>query len=178
MEYQSTTHTDMPLDDNELYFCRIVAAMRNDPKEDARVQSKKILSNRSEYDTHLIGMCAEFVVAKYFQILPALQSLLGGDGNCSDITINGYTCQIKCRPTLGYDFALLSASPEEFRADCGVLVYMVDERLYRIQGVISRARFNQVAVVKDYGYGPRLVAEWQYFSPIGVLAQKPKGLAA
>lgn len=166
------SYVDIQLDDNELYFCRIVAAMRNNPKEDAHVASKKILSGRSEYDTHFIGMCAEFAVAKYYNTLPSLVPCLSGDGNAPDITINGYKCQIKCRDKVGWDFALMSDRVADFQADCGILVYRLSERLYRIQGVISKAKFQKVAQVRDYSYGARLAATPEEFSDPSVLNKR------
>lgn len=162
------------LDPGELQFCRALAAMRHDPKIAARLKSTRHLGN-STYEAHLVGFCGEYVVAKYFGILPNLYISMKGDGAAADLVINGRTVQVKTRTKAGYDYGLMSTNLSEFNTDCGVLVHQVAENTFRIQGVISKKKFKQVAVIKDYGYGKRLVAEPKHFSHIDhLMPQEPE----
>lgn len=175
----SPTPKDFYLTDNELAFCRIVSELRNAPKEAAHVASKKLLAGRSEAETHLMGLCAEYVVASYCRVLPDVRSILSGDKGMPDLYVNGYSIEVKCRAREGYDFALMSAHPEDFKADVGVLVYRLSDTHYRIWGAMSRARFLQVATVQDYGHGPRLAADPKWFLDIDKLVSlPPKQMAA
>lgn len=166
-------YKDVHLTDNELAFCQIVAQIRNAPKEAAGVASKKMLATRSEADTHLMGICAEYAVASYCDVLPDVRSILQGDKGMPDLYVNGYSVEVKCRDRQGYDFALMTDNPADFKAEMGVLVYKLSDAHFRIWGVISRKKFLEVAEVKDYGYGRRLVAASFWFSSIDKLLALP-----
>ena len=168
-EIPGTSPQSIRLTAEQRGLARAIAELRNSPKVDAGVQSKKLLRDRGEFETHLMGVEAEL----------AFSSLVGGEMDLSlsmsgdsghDVRVGPYRVEVKCRRQRGYSFALMGLG--SMRSDAGALVYQCGDE-YVVHGVISREKFRRVAVRRDYGYGPRLVAEPSEFTDWSALRYRP-----
>ena len=156
---------DITLTARELELARIAAHIRNDVKEARGVTSKKIYDKRGEWDTHYMGLCAEIAVAKVLETGVYLEFGLKGDSGVGDLLVNGWSIQVKCGAKEGYRYALFGEA-DLFKADFGVLVYLLSENTYRIHGIISRKKFRQESEALDWGYGKTTVAQPELFTPL------------
>ena len=161
----STLSVRVRLDDNERSMVDLIASARNDPKERAGVRSRRLVSNLSNLDIHILGVGAEAAVGKHFGVLPSFASSLFGDSGL-DLTINGLTCEVKCRTNPKYDFLLPNPNRDSFRSDIGILVYSVGPYVYDIHGYIERAKLLEVAVIRNFGYGDCLAVAREHFIDI------------
>lgn len=164
MLYEATAEEDAEI--------RKKAEERQLNKEARQVTSKIFDPSKSDLQIHLEGMRAEFAAAKLLGASLNWELLIGGDNNRGDLTLSdGRSVSVKFRKKRGWDFALYSANPDEFKEDIGVLVYP-SETHYRaldVFGWISRDEFLKVSKVRDYKYGNRLVVGPSQMRPISDL---------
>lgn len=155
------------LTENEMQFANDLAHKRNDPKEMAGVKTK-YLSRKSTLDQHLCGTRSELAVAKLLGLKMDATFSLSGDGGHSDLVMpSGKTVQVKYRERVGWDYAIGSDNPKDFKDDYGVLVYPdKTPNSFIIAGVITREEFEEKATVTNYGYGPRLRVGPESLHPI------------
>jgi len=147
-----------------------MAHWRNDPKEALGVRSTWECK-KPHIQSHYEGALGEVAAGKYLGLPPNMGISLRGDGKKGDLIFpNGETIQVKARHTLGWDFALNTTDPHEFKDDFGILAYP-SNRSILLAGYITRAEFLRVAYVTNYTYGYRLVAPMEAFSPIEELLQ-------
>lgn len=155
------------LSPDHLELVNLLVDARNTEKEARGVPSKKILDHVSEAGTHELGIAGTVSVGSYFGELPSLYVSLEGDKGHSDLVIGGLDVEVKTRRQVGWDFALMEpdlGKLDEHPWDIGVLVYHLRGWTFQIHGVISQARFVNVWEQKNYGHGPRAVAEPHHFS--------------
>ena len=159
--------TEVVLSPDDLSLVKRIASARNDPKESAGVKSKKI-RNVSEEQAHIDGIAAEVAVARYFNVEPDMSSGLKGD-NGYDLVIFGLKCEVKCRERFGYDFALMTANPNEFKADVGILVYRMAADTYYLYGAIRKESLLEKGEKKNYGHGERWIVSPRYFTGVDAI---------
>ena len=138
-------------------------------KEARQVTSKIFDPSKSDLQIHLEGMRAEFAAAKLLGASLNWELLIGGDNNRGDLTLSdGRSVSVKFRKKRGWDFALYSANPDEFKEDIGVLVYPSDThyRALDVFGWITREDFLKNSTVRNYKYGDRLIVGPTLMSPI------------
>lgn len=141
-------------------------------KEARRVSSKRFDPSKSDLQIHLEGMRAEFAASQILESSLNWELLIGGDKNRGDLTLSdGRSVSVKFRKKRGWDFALQSANPNEFKEDLGVLVYPSDthSRALDVFGWITRDEFLKVSKIRDYKYGNRLVVGPSQMRPISDL---------
>jgi hypothetical protein len=144
-------------------------------KESRNVQSKRFDPSKSDLQIHLEGMRAEFAAARLLGASLNWELLTGGDKNKGDLTLSdGRTASVKFRKKRGWDFALQSANPDEFKEDIGILVYPSDKhfRALDIFGWISREDFIKNSKIRDYKYGDRLIVGPAGMNPTASLIEQ------
>jgi hypothetical protein len=154
-------------EEEELVVTR--AKERQANKEARNVVSKRFDPSKSDYQIHLEGMRAEFAAAKVLDANLNWELLVGGDNNNGDLSLkDGRTVSVKFRKREGWDFALQSENPNEFKEDIGVLVYPSNThfRALNVCRWISREEFQQKSTKANYGYGPRLKISPTQMNPI------------
>lgn len=147
------------LSPEDVVLAEQIAANRNNPKEAHGVQSKKILPG-SEIGIHIEGVKAEVAVARAFGVKPDQATSLHGD-NGYDLKIRDFSCEVKCRSDVGWDFVLMNPNPDLFKADYGILVYKLSDTHYLIRGVICNEELKSLGHVANYGHGDRWIVEAQ-----------------
>lgn len=118
--------------------------------------------SKSQAEVNEIGLFAEYAIAKYFGLpLSACGVMLMGkamDGGV-DLYVPGVgTFQIKGVRRKNFadvEFWFCLEPDEQFTAQFGAFVYWYPDDTAGIVGVISRARFEQIAEPVDLGTGPR-----------------------
>lgn len=153
-----------------------IARERSDPKVAARLHFEEWRTGDASIDTHRLGVAGEVAVARYYGVEPNRYVSMTGEDGTGDLVVNGYKLEVKTRRQRMYDFALRGTDLAEFQYDAGVLVWrcLGGENVYEIWGVISRTRFEQVCEERDYGYGPRLVADPKHFAHPSILMRAAK----
>lgn len=147
-----------------------MAHWRNDPKEALGVPSS-MRCKKLPLQAHYEGALGEVAAGKYLGLPPNMEISLRGDGKKGDLIFhNGETIQVKARKEIGWDFALNTTNPHEFKDDFGILAYPSNGSVL-LAGYITRAEFLRVSYVTNYSYGNRLVAPREAFSPIGELLE-------
>lgn len=159
---------------SELRRMKEIANYRNFTHEMLKVRTLKLKSTTSDFATHYIGTFGEYAVAKYLNLpLPKEKFCHYGDEGWDAILSNGWTVEVKTRTRQGWDFAFYKGKIKQFKADIGILVWMVKERNQpiatvrqaEIVGWITRGHFKEICEVYDYGYGNSLrVRPEQLFS--------------
>jgi len=153
------------------------AKERQANKEAHNVTTKLFDPSKSDYQIHLEGMRAEFAAAKILDAELNWQLLVGGDKNAGDLRIkDGRTVSVKFRKKQGWDFALKSADPKDFREELGVLVYPSSThfKALNVDRWISREEFLQKSTMANYGYGDRLKVSPAKMRPIESLLEEIK----
>jgi len=148
---------------------RKAAEARQQNKQIRQISSKRFDRSKTDLEIHLEGMRAEFAAAQLLGAELNWELLVGGDKNRGDITLpDNRTASVKFRQKKGWDFALQSSDPREFKEDIGILVYphATHFRGLDICRWISRGDFLRLAEVRNYGYGDRLVVSPNFMSPI------------
>jgi hypothetical protein len=166
-----------------------LAHQRNDPKErfnqfsDWRVGMDS-RGKASSLDNHVLGLLGEYAAGQVLGGVDVDRQVWTskGDGGVGDLFLPcGATVQVKTRLKEGWDFALSGDDPQELQADFAVLCYtpaalgalLQGGRLAAawegesyprgaaidVYGYASRDWFVKKAVVKNYGYGNRIVLE-------------------
>lgn len=178
-------HTDRPgdswvvrFDRSDLHHAFDIAWLRNEPKRQRSITSRKLNPKRDDLTTHVFGVLAEMAVMHVLDSTMDTTSILSGDKHKPDHILYGrYSLQTKYRDQRGWSFALYSTNPDEFNADIGILVYPARDRdkhdpfdlSMEIVGCISRDKFFRVATIANYGYGDRYIVESNHFTSINSL---------
>lgn len=147
----SRWHVQLTPEDMEVV--KRVAHQRNDIKEAHQIKARYQM-NREMIASHIMGVAAEYAVAKAFNVEIDYRWGLRGDLGY-DLIINRWRCDVKCSPRVGYDFVLNATNPHTFGADYGILAYQEGADCYFIYGVISKERIITKGRIRDFGYGPR-----------------------
>ena len=165
---------------DEIWWIFGRAQERNGPKVRRGVPNYRIHPTKSDLQTHYEGCRAEYAVAKVLNGSADWTCSLHGDDGMPDIDLpDGTTVQVKYRRKRGWDFALLGDDYEEFTSDIGILVWPANGDDVRstshqsvdIVGYITREQFEKRAIIKNYGYGARLVVEANQLEPIEALVR-------
>lgn len=150
------------LDEEELALVDRLAHLRNDRKERMGIRSKKFDSSKSEFEAHYQGILGELGACRALGLDSIdLTERLSGDGGV-DLTLpTGLSLEIRYRTKRGWDFALNGASLDFFKSDIGVLVWPgVEPNSVELVGWTTRVHLAQMAKVKNFGYGDRLVLRY------------------
>lgn len=153
---------EVPLTEDELMdSLRFVHRVR-EKKRQHDVVDKKFDRNNSSYSVNLMGRLGEVVVAKTLRIKTDDSVTAGGDVGHDLVSNLGNTIAVK---TSTLD-TLIFNKIEDFSADIAVLVKFVGDKQvpqdggkFFIVGWISRQDFITYHVMRDYGYGARLVVD-------------------
>jgi len=122
-------------------------------------------------NVQIVGKLGEVVAGVALGCPPSFDIYSGGDDGC-DLAAWGLSWQVKTssRSELIFDDA------SKFSADAAVLVMhcatkllVVDDPRFEVLGGISRSRFMSRCVVKDYGYGDRLVVGSESLTPLDAI---------
>lgn len=141
-----------------------LARARNAAK--AAGTSKRFDDTQSDLDLHIIGMMAEraFCIACDLTTEAQTDASLHGDDGIDVRLKNGKGIEIKYRGERGRDFAINTASIDDFKAEIGVLMWPGQRaRSFEIVGWITRDRFAEIAEVVHLR-GDRLLVPWQRLS--------------
>jgi len=166
------------LSDEEIEKAERLAKGRNTGKKNTKRNSwsKEVNTESASYLNHLLGVSAEIAVARFLDI-EIDENFYGekGDGNKADLNYKSLTIQIKSRRINTWDYALKSDKLEEFNTDIGILTYPLADtpNAIEIAGFITKSEFEQVAKIKNYKYGNRIVAEREHFKPIILFKNDP-----
>jgi len=153
------------------------AAERQANKDAHQIQSKRFDPRRSDLEIHIEGMRAEYACSQVLNANLEWAITLGGDNNTGDLTlIDGRSVSVKFRRVKGWDFALQSSSPNEFKEDIGILTYPSPThfRAIKIHGWATRDEFLNNYHIANYGYGDRAALAPDYFKPIYELIKELK----
>ena len=154
----------------EMAEAKSLAEARNKDKVNTKQNSwsNSINSKEDSYLNHLFGLKCEIAVAKTLDV-QIDRTIHGakGDNKMPDLYYKGMGIEIKGRTTVGWDFALSKDDIKLFKSDLGVLCWpgKADDEI-EVVGFISREKFSHVAILKNYRYGNRLVAEAKHFTPL------------
>lgn len=133
---------------------------------------------RTQAETNHVALIGEFAVAKLFGIpfdecgILLINKRQLDDG--IDLTLpDGTTAQIKAihvhsNPDRGFWFPLEGPNSDEFTADVGIMVYVLDLASGRskIPGYVTRERFVAEHVLASQGTGKRAAMATSQFNPI------------
>jgi len=155
----------IPITEAEMRGIRLLAEGRYNPKKERGMYDRDM--GNDGFDANVQGLLGEYAVAKALNITLDISLTMRGDDRRDLHLSDGRGIQVKYRNKKGYDYALRSTDPAEFATEIGVLVWPAEGGA-EIVGCISRQKFLQVAKVADYGYGKRLVAGPEHFTPIEV----------
>ena len=162
----------IPITEAEMRGIRLLAQGRYNPKIERGMGDLDM--GNDGLDAHVQGLLGEYAVAKALNITLDLSLTLHGDDKRDLHLSDGRGIEVKYRNKRGYDFALRSTDPAEFVAEIGVLVWPAEGGA-EIVGCISRQKFLKVAKVADYGYGKRLVAGPEHFTPLEIALEHCRG---
>lgn len=167
------------LDQDELNILTNLAHARNDPKE-RRGYSGGWRADRWSVECHILGLKAEYSVAKLLGLSLDSSISLHGDNHNGDIVLpNDKVVEVKYRNRKGWDFALTTDDKREFKSDIGVLCYPGDSpEKIEVHGWISRDNFFLYCEKRNYSYGPRLVVRADYFKNMSLLIIAVNALVA
>jgi len=122
--------------------------------------------NQSRTEANIYGFKAEFAVARLFDLEPPTINVLSDGGVdlwCDNISIDVKFTNQEFGP-------LVFDEIPKFRAHVAVLVGRTDNtNTMRINGWIDRPAFKNKAKQADFGYGKRLVMEYDTLFPIETL---------
>lgn len=138
-------------------------------KTEFGVVDRKFDRNNSSYSVSLMGKLGEVAACNVFGgELDWSVSPSGDDG--SDTYLDGMSVQIKTstRPLLIFNDAGC------FSSDSAILVQLLGDRncpespesVWRVWGIVSRARFMRLCYEHDFGYGVRLVLDREHVTGV------------
>jgi len=112
--------------------------------------------------SNVLGFKAEYVVAKVLGCkLPTLNIVTDGG---IDLWAGNIAIDVKCTKNTA---DLIFDDFRAFKADVAVLVRPTDqEAVLEILGWLDKRTFQEIALDRDYGYGPRKVVSQELLSPI------------
>lgn len=152
---------------DDLSLIQSIAHARNDRKEEKGVRSKKFDSNRSEYETHYIGVFGELGILKGCGLKIDETSWLAGDQGIDCVLPCGLTLQVRYRAKRGWDYALNSDNLGDFVTDLGILGWPGEEpNSVELVGWTTKAHFALLAHRDNFKHGDRLVLAYQKLLPI------------
>ena len=149
----------------EVAHIQRLARERNEFKESHGIKAKRFDSTRTNYDIHVIGFGAELAVAKVYGVTEQLAKNVNrlGTDDGYDLIINGFKCEVKCRAKHHLDFILPNPNIEAFKADLGILVYLHENYLFEIYGVIGKKKLKRLGFVKEFEWGKRFICDKRHF---------------
>jgi len=164
-EHHDYKITTVILNTRELAFARHIADRRNDKAEG--VKSARIASDRTDYSIHQQGAEAEIAVFKQLNWPVDISVNKHGGDDGIDGYCGNHSVQVKssrhCPPSMIFNYA------GDFRADVAIACLVRPKGHIDIYGYITRQRFMGMFVVRDYGYGTRLVVEPKHLKPFSDL---------
>lgn len=126
------------LNEKEQAYCQKIGSDRYNLSRQQGLKQLRI--DDSPLDVETLGVEGEFVFAKVFGFnYPTAE---GADGGV-DFEEGGLTIDVKAAHKEYYN--LIFRSLESFKADTAVLVVKVSDNTFRIVGVISRKKFEEIA---------------------------------
>jgi hypothetical protein len=159
-----------------------LAHLRSDGKQHWDVGNIWAEKCSPSFFRHLMGLRAEYAVAKLLGLGVDKVLRPRGDNNAPDLVLpDGRAVSVKGRSKVGYAYALRSTNPKEFGTGVGVLVW--PERNGRddavdVVGWVSRREFIALAEIQDFTYGPRLTIEGYQMHPMPQLILEVNALRA
>jgi len=164
-EHHDYKITTVILNTRELAFARHIADRRNDKAEGVR--SARIATNRTDFSIHQQGAEAEIAVFKQLNWPVDISVNKHGGDDGIDGYCGNHSVQVKssrhCPPSMIFNYA------GDFRADVAIACLVRPKGHIDIYGYITRQRFMSMFVVRDYGYGTRLVVEPKHLKPFSDL---------
>lgn len=128
------------------------------------LQSRKVDDGSSEKNVTTRGIKGEFAVGC---LLGESLRIAGTPDDGHDFKVNGVTIDVKARGETNGHFGLYTKNPEEFKADVGILVWLLQsgwEAL--VVGWIDRGYFMEnYEITSDTFKGERAALRWQHFRP-------------
>lgn len=111
---------------------------------------------QSRVEANILGFKAEFAVARLYDLEPPTVNVVTDGG--VDLWMGDLSIDVKLTNRQGGP--LIFDSMEKFKADCAVLVSRTFQHdVMRVEGCISRSKFEELAKKKDFKYGERLYME-------------------
>jgi hypothetical protein len=140
---------------HEVQYCALLAERRNVVKGVYGVRNQRH-HQRSDFETHLIGIMGEYATAKHFGVTVDTSVALAGDDKISDLRIGNYRVQVKTRAEQRGGFHMYFNSLSLFKADRAISTCIAGPASVQIVGWMDRASFAELATELDFGYGKRI----------------------
>lgn len=138
------------------------------------VRNERVDQKRSDFEIDFAGVRAELAVARVFNTQPNLAILgLRGDGGISDMTILGWTVQVKHTP---YEYGKLLFKPGDYlKADIAILCTDVkgpySPYAVAIVAWTTREEFARKHTLQSHGYAPCPTMHQHQMRPIRTLVE-------
>lgn len=132
-----------------------MVCMREQPKREMKVATRKVSENRSDEDIDYLGVLAEMAISKLLKTPLVKNRLIRGD--------DGYDIlwkkkRIEVKYTYHKRGHLMVRNRDKCTADKYVLL-TGDENRMAVLGWIDKDEFLKKGVLKDFGYGNNFVIE-------------------
>ena len=118
---------------------------------------------QSREEANALGYKAEFAVARLFNCEPPVLNVLSDGG--IDLWIGNVSVDVKF--TNKEYGSLIFDNLDKFRSQVAILVGKTDDpNVMRVNGWMSKKEFSVRHTTKDFGYGERLIVEWDKLNSI------------
>jgi hypothetical protein len=139
------------------------AGGRNAVKEEKGIQTNKISGDLSDLELHVLEVKGQLAVSKYFKVPMDWSICIGGNRN-PHFTVNGITMRVQT-PTHHPPILKLNHA-SDFRTDLMIVCLAWEPHVIGIYGCVSRKRFLEEHMLKDFGTGKRLIMLSWNLTPI------------
>jgi len=120
-------------------------------------------ASQSREEANAFGYKAEFAVARLFNCEPPVLNVLSDGG--IDLWIGNVSVDVKF--TNKEYGSLIFDNLDKFRAQIAILVGRTDDpNVMRVNGWMSKKNFAARCQSKNFGYGDRLIVEWDNLNSI------------
>ena len=122
----------------------------------------KIASNRSDREIQHFGCMTELAICKLFDVENRIHTL-GADGGI-DFWLNNISVDVKA--TFMKNSGLTFTCLDRFRAKVAILMEYDTESSVKVIGWITKAAFERLHIIRDFGYGDRCYLPPEKLKPI------------
>lgn len=163
----------------EVKLATMIAIARCDHKEKNGIKSNKYVKNRTEVETHVLGILGEFAVSTCLGIPVKMPITSSGDDGWDLRSTQCGRISVKTRMKSSYDFAM---TKQEMAKDWDIGILVLPKGLeiqppyevltLRLAGWITKGDFVSKAGVNDFGYGVRHSVSHRGMKPMVELPHK------